>query len=170
VAKTTDTCFLCEQPGKCKKYTFYSGVMKGGTTHRMINYTVTFFERWSELTIHEIQVCRECPLRLWKQKQKPLMILYGAVAGVMAPIALLALILLPGIALRVAVGGLAAVAVLVLGGLFLVQLQRYNLKKPKQSQFEPLVIAEASTYFPDEKRTFLTCEQYIERSEAGVFG
>src|SRR4051794_11787454 len=62
-------CFLCEQPVKGKRFTFYSGVKKGGTSHEMASCTVTFFERWSDLTMHEVQVCRDCQLRLWRQQQ-----------------------------------------------------------------------------------------------------
>ena len=62
-----------------------------------------------------------------------------------------------------------AVVALALGGLFVVQLQRYTAKKPKQSQLEPLVVKEASNFLPNENRKFLTNDQYIERFEAGVF-
>ena len=165
--KESDECFLCDRLVKSKQFTFFSGVMKGGTTHRMLSCTVTFFERWSDLTMHEIQVCRECQLRLWQEKQFPPLVLLGGGAALAALVALVGVVLLPGAA-RIAVGALAGVAALALGGLFVVQLQQYQSRKPKQAQLEPLVIREAKDRLPDEGHTYMTSEQYIERHEKGI--
>src|SRR5262245_23301802 len=94
--KNVGACFLCEMPGKVRPFTFYSGVMKGGTTHRMLSCTVTFFERWSDLTLHEIQVCRSCQVRLWRQKHLLPMILFGSGTVVAVLFGLLTLLLLDG--------------------------------------------------------------------------
>src|SRR5262245_32263981 len=167
--KDMDGCFLCEQPGKAKRFSFYSGVMKGGTTHRMLSCTVTFFERWSDLTLHDIGVCQDCQIRLWRQKQFPPVLLSGGGAGVVALLALVPLILLPWPA-GLVVTGLAAVVALALGGLFAFCLRRYLSQKPKRDQVEPLVIEEASAKLPYRDRTYLTTEQFMERQDKGVFG
>jgi hypothetical protein len=167
--KDMDGCFLCEQPGKAKRFTFYSGVLKGGTTHRMLSCTVTFFERWSDLTLHDIGVCRDCQIRLWRQKQLPSVVLSGSGAGVVALFTLAPLVLLPGTAGFV-VAALPAATALALGGLFVFYLQRYRAQKPKRDQVEPLVIEKASAKLPYRDRTFLTTEQFIERQDKGVFG
>jgi hypothetical protein len=167
--KDMDGCFLCEQPGKAKRFTFYSGVLKGGTTHRMLSCTVTFFERWSDLTMHDIGVCRDCQVRLWRHKQLPSMVLAACGAAVVGLFALVPLVLLPGAAGLVLAGLVAAVA-LALGGLFVVHLQRYRLQKPKRDLVEPLVIEEARAKLPHRDRTYLTTDQFIERQEKGIFG
>jgi hypothetical protein len=167
--KRTDACFLCDGDGKLKKVTFYSGVMKGGTTHHLASVTVTFFERWSDLTMHEIQVCRDCQVRLWRQKHFLPMLLCGIGAAVLALVGVVALILVPGPA-RFAALGLALVATLAAGAVGVVLAQRYFNKKPKHAQTEPLVVAAAKTRLPNEGLTFLTSEQYVARYEQGVFG
>jgi hypothetical protein len=167
--KEMDSCFLCEQPVKAKRFSFYSGVMKGGTTHRLRSVTVTFFERWSDLTVHDIGVCRDCQIRLWRQKYFLPVVLSGIGAGVVALLALVPLILLPETAGFV-MAGLTAVVALALGGLFAFYLRLYLAQKPKRDQLEPLVIDEASAKLPDRGRTYLTMEQFQERQDKGVFG
>src|SRR3954454_9585180 len=99
-----DGCFLCEQPGKARRFSFYSGVMKGGTTHRLRSYKVTFFERWSDLILHDIGVCHDCQIRVWRRKHLLPMVLSGSGAGVVDLLALALLILLPGTAAFVVAG------------------------------------------------------------------
>jgi hypothetical protein len=164
-----DGCFLCEQPGKARRFTFYSGVMKGGTTHKLASCTVTFFERWSELTMHDIGVCRDCQMRLWRQKQYPSMVYSGIGAAVLALFPMGLLLLVPGVAGFVA-AALAAAVALALAGTFVFHLRLYRAQKPKRDQVEPLIIEEASTKLPHRDRTYLTTEQYIERQDKGVFG
>src|SRR5262245_57018960 len=166
--KEMDGCFLCEQPGKAKRFSFYSGVLKGGTTHRMLSCTVTFFERWSDLTLHDIGVCRDCQLRLWRQKQFLPMVLSGSGAGVVALLALVPLILQLGTAGFVG-AALAAVIALALGGVFAFYLRRYRARKPKRDQVEPLIIEEASAKLSYRGRAYLTMEQFMERQDRGVF-
>src|SRR5262249_832908 len=127
-----DDRFLCEMPGKCKRFTFYSGVMKGGTTHELLSCTITFFERWSDLTMHEIRVCRECQVRLWKQKFTLPLVAFAAGAGLALLVALVGLLLpWPALLAGVAVGGIGALA---FGGLFAFQLQQSKNAKPKHAQ------------------------------------
>ena len=167
--KNTDGCFLCEQPGKAKRFSFYSGVMKGGTTHKMLSCTVTFFERWSDMILHDIGVCHDCQVRLWRQKQLLPVVLSGSGAGVVALLALVPLVLLPG-TVGFVLTALAGVLALALGGLFAFYLQRYLSQKPKRDQVETLVIEEASTKLPYRDRTYLTMDQFMERQDKGVFG
>jgi hypothetical protein len=167
--KDMDGCFLCEQPGKARRFTFYSGVMKGGTTHKMLSCTVTFFERWSDVTMHDIGVCRDCQLRLWRQKHLLPMVLAGSGAGIIGLFALPPLVLLPGTA-GLVVAALPVVTALALGGVFVYNLQRYRDQKPKRDEIEPLFIQEASAKLPHDERTYLTTEQFIERQDKGVFG
>jgi hypothetical protein len=167
--KEMDGCFLCEQPGRAKRFSFYSGVLKGGTSHRMLTCTVTFFERWSDLTLHDIGVCRDCQIRLWRQKQRLPAVLSGTGAGVVALLALVPLLLLPGTA-GLVVAALVAVFALALGALFAFYLRRYLAQKPKRDQVEPLVIEAASAKLPSRGRTYLTMEQFIQRQDKGAFG
>src|SRR5262245_36015566 len=134
-------------PVKGKRFTFYSGVLKGGSTTRLLTCTVTVFERWSDLTIHEIQVCRWCQLRLWRRKQLVPMVLAGSACGVVGLLGLPWLFLLPGVA-RFAVPALAALVALALGGVFAVYLWQFLAGKPKHAQLEPLVLAEAVGKLP----------------------
>ena len=165
--RDADDCFLCEQPVKTRRFTFYSGVKKGGTTHELLSCTVTFFERWSDLTMHEIEVCRDCQQRLWKEKHFVPMALCGAGAAVMALIALLGVLLpAPAMWLVVGLGGFGALA---LGALFVVCRQQYQTK-PKHSEVEPLVIRAAIPKLPPERHTYLTTDQYIERVQKGIIG
>jgi hypothetical protein len=164
-----DRCFLCDTDGKCKRFTFYSGVMKGGTTHRLITCTVTFFERWSDLTMHEIQVCRDCQLRLWRERHFTPLLLSGIGAGVALLLAAVLALLLSGPA-QVVLPILLGVAALALGGLTLVRLRRYRERKPKHAEVEPLVIEEAMDLLPCRGHTFMTSEQYIERHQHGIIG
>src|SRR5262249_39413420 len=149
-------------------FSFYSGVLKGGTTHRMLSCTVTFFERWSDMTLHDVGVCRDCQIRLWRKKQFLPMVLSGSGAGVVALLALVPLILQLGTAGFV-VATLAAVIALALGGRFVFYLRRYRAQKPKRDQLEPLIIEEASAKLPSRDRTYLTMEKFMERQGRGVF-
>jgi hypothetical protein len=168
VKKDADVCFLCEQPGKGKRFTFYSGIKKGGTTHRMASCTITFFERWSDLMMHQVHVCRDCQVRLWRRSRLLPTVALGAGMAVAGLLALVGLVLLDGAA-RFAALGVGGVAVLLLGALFGVQLRSYLDRKPKHSHLEALVIQEAIDRLPGE-RTYLTSEQYVERHEAGIIG
>ncbi len=169
MGKNATECFLCGKAGKTRKFTFYSGIVKGGTTSRLLTVTVTFLERWSELTMHEIQVCRDCQLRLWRQKQFLPAVLFGCAAGAVALLGAVALILLSGAAWY-AVLALTVVAVLVLGGLFVMYLRQYLAGKPELARLEPLVLQEALANFPDSDHTFMTAGQYLERADKGIFG
>jgi hypothetical protein len=165
--KYLDGCFLCDQPGKAKRFSFYSGVMKGGTTHRLRSCTVTVFERWSDMKLHDIGVCHDCQLRLWRRQQFLPVVLCGSGAGGMALLALAPLLLLSGTAGFVLLG-LAGVVALALGGLFAFSLRRYLARKLQRDQVEPLVIAEASAKLPHRNRSYLTMEQYRQRLDRGV--
>jgi len=166
--KNADGCFLCESPGKTKKFTFYSGIMKGGTTHRTIHYIVTFLERWSDLTMHEVQLCSDCKIRLWRKKQLPPMILYVIGAAVFALLGLVGVILVPGV-MRFVAAALFGIVVLIFAALFFVQFKKYSNRKPKNSLLEPIVLQEVVLFYPDDNRTYLTTDQYIERHEKGAF-
>ena len=168
-AKKTACCFLCTGAGKAKRFVFYSGIMKGGTTHRMLSCTVTFYERWSDLTLHEIEVCRECQLRLWQKKYLVGMALFGGLAALPALLGLAGLLLLSGTA-RFVAPAVAAVSLLVLAGFFVVNLRQYLVKKPHHDLIEPLVLWEATGRFPRSTRTFMTTDQYLDRHGRGVFG
>jgi len=173
MAKTGDPCFLCEQTGKkLKKFTFYSGIKKGGTTHRTIHYKVTFLERWSELTMHEIHVCRDCTQELWQEQRKKQflpMVLLASGAAISLLIALICGILLPGLA-RYMVAFVFLAAALGLGGLAIVFLQRYRMEKPPAGRVDLLVLEEALDKLPYEEHTYLTSDQYAERYDMGVLG
>src|SRR5262249_21161372 len=145
----------------------YSGIMKGGTTHRMLSCTVTFLERWSDLTMHEIHVCRHCTNRLWRQKHRPPVILYACGAAVSALVALLGLLLLQDVA-QIVVAALAATAAFALGGLLIYQYQFNLIRKPTHSELEPLVMKEAMDSLPDNDHTYMTTEQYLERHQKGI--
>ena len=168
-AKKTGCCFLCAGTGKAKRFAFYSGVMKGGTTHRMLSCTVTFFERWSDLTLHEVEVCRECQLRLWRKKYLVLMALCGGLAALPVMFGVALLVLLSGTA-RFVAPAVAAVPLLVLAGFFVVAWRQYRVKKPHHDLIEPLVLWEATGRFPRSNRTFMTTDQYLDRHGQGVFG
>jgi hypothetical protein len=167
--KDVEECFLCERVGKGKRFSFYSGIMKGGTTHRMLSCTVTFFERWSDLTMHEMHVCRECQVRLWQQQHKGAVIGYGVGTGVAALLTVVPVILLSGAALWVTLA-LGVVVALALGTLFFVQLKKYRIRKPRHADIEPLVIDEAMDRLPCDKHTFMTTEQYLDRVQKGIIG
>ncbi len=161
-------CFLCEMPVKGKRFTFYSGVMKGGSTTRLLTCTVTVFERWQNLTIHEIQVCRWCQQRLWRRQQLVPMILFGIGASVMLFLTLAGLVLLPGVIRFVAL----VPAVLVALGLavpFAVYLCRYLFGRPKYAQLEPLIMTAAMVKLPERGHTYMTTDQYLERQRQGIF-
>jgi hypothetical protein len=168
--RSDDSCLLCDATGKVKKVIFYSGIMKGGTTHRLSRVTVTFFERWSDLTMHEIHVCRECQREVWKQKFKMSMILSGSAAAVLAVISVVGLIALPWPA-GLIVGGVTAIALLGLAGVFAWNVSGFVVKKPKFDDVEPLIVQEAGrVLFPGERRSFLTTDEFIERQRDGAFG
>jgi hypothetical protein len=166
VKKDIEVCFLCHQLETGKRFKFYSGVMKGGTTHRLRTVTVKFFERWKDLTLHEIHVCRACQLRLWRGRQIIPMVLSAGGAGVLASLGLAALLFLGG-PVGVTLSALAAVAALALGGCFAYYLRRYRAAKPKYSQVELLVVEEASLKLP-KGLTCMTTEQYLERYNKGI--
>ena len=165
--KDMGSCFLCELPLKGKRFKFYSGLLKGGSTTRLMTYTVTVFERWSELTEYEISVCRHCQQRLWRNKHLLPMVLCGGALAITAVFALAALVLLPGI-MRFAVPCLTALIGLVLTGAFLYFLWQLLAGKPTHAQLEPLVIGEAMGKLPRRNHTFLTTDQFIERHEKGM--
>jgi len=166
--KDAGGCFLCEEPGKGKKFTFYSGVVKGGTTHELLSCTVTFFERWSDLTMHEIHVCRDCQLRLWREERYPPVVFSAIGAGVAALLGLVLPFVLTGTA-RIVATALAAVAALALAGTFVACLRRYRDPKPKHAQLEPLVLGEAMAKLPED-HTYMTAEAYEERVGKGIIG
>jgi hypothetical protein len=142
--------------------------MKGGTTHRMLSCTVTFFERWSDLTMHEIQVCRACQLRVWQQQYRLPMVQSAIGAGVSAVLVWPVFFLVPGLAGWV-VGAVLAIAALAFVGMFVYQRQ-LSRQKPKNAQVEPLVLKEAMDLLPNEDHTFLTTDQYLERHAKGIIG
>jgi hypothetical protein len=164
-----EECFLCDSTGKCKLFRFYSGIMKGGTTHRLLTVTVTFFERWSEMIKHEIHVCKDCQVRLWRKHHFPGMTLYALGAGLSALLGLTVLVLLAGADYFV-IPIVAFLAALALGVCFVLKWTTYKDPKPKASLVEPLIIKEAMDNLPGEGHTFLTSEQYLERYRAGVIG
>jgi hypothetical protein len=161
-------CFLCERTARGKRFLFFSGVMKGGTTHEMLSCKVTFFERWSDLTKHEIHVCQECQLRLWRRRQFAPMVLYGSGAAVAVLLALVGVIFLTGMA-AVAAAVLAGFAALALGGFFVFHLHHYRTRKPKRAPLDPLVIRASMDRLPNPQHTYLTAAQYIERHKKGIF-
>src|SRR5262249_17805508 len=120
-----EECFLCDSTAKCKLFRFYSGVMKGGTTHKLLTVTVTFFERWSDITKHEICVCKDCQIRLWRKHQFPPMALYGAGAVLTALVGLTLLIVLAGADYFI-LPILAFLGAVVLGVFFALKLRKYQ--------------------------------------------
>lgn len=172
MAKTGDPCFLCEQTGKkLKKFTSYSGIKKGGTTHRTIHHKVTFLERWNALTMHESHVCRDCTQELWQEQRKkqflPIVLLASG-AAMSLLIALICGFLLPGLAHYMV--AFVFLATLDLVGLAIVLLQRYGVEKPPAGRVDLLVLEEALDKLPYEEHTYLTSDQYAERYDMGILG
>src|SRR5581483_10170885 len=160
--KDATGCFLCAMPVKAKRFTFYSGIMKGGSTTRLLRHTITVLEHWQNLTMHEIQVCRWCQTRLWRKRQLLPIIFFGAGAAVMFVAALAGLVLLAvDVLFAVVFTALAVLVALVLTGVLAVFLWRCFLAKPSHAQLEPLILAEAVGKLPDRGHTYMTTEQYV---------
>jgi hypothetical protein len=162
-------CFICKMPVKARLFTFYSGVMKGGSTTRLKRRIVTVLEFWQNLTMHEIHVCRFCQMRAWRRKQLLPMILFGAGA------ALMFLFVLGGLALMVVdllfglfVATLSAFVALVLTAGFAFFAWRSFLAKPSHAQLEPAIIDAAIPLLPRRGHTYMTSEQYVERHQQGI--
>jgi len=165
--KNVDRCFLCDQPGKGRRITFYSGVCKGGSTTKMLTVTVTVFERWRDLRIYEIHVCRECVQRLWARRPNWIPLATGIGAGVVLLIALACLLLSPIVAL---VFGVVALA---LGGGAVGLWFQHRAQKPDPDQMERLIVQEAIDILPEdgnEDHTFITNEQYRDLVRRGILG
>jgi len=167
--KKAGECFLCGAEHKGRNFTFYSGVRKGGSRTELTTVIVTVFERWRDLRIYEIFVCRDCQLRLWADHTKWPPILWGGGAGLVALAAVLGgllALLAPVAGLLVGVGlGMVALA---LGGVAVWFLLRHLGKKPEREQLELLVVREAQRYFPTPRHTFITVDQYQDLIRAGV--
>jgi hypothetical protein len=165
--KDVACCFFCDEPARGKRFTFYSGVRKGGSRTELYSATVTVFERWRDLKIYEIHVCRECQLRLWSERPNLAPILWAAGAALVLLLLIPSLILFDGVA-RLVVGGILGVTALVLGGLAAGLLLRHRAQKPDRSHLDPLVVCSAMHVLPDEGHTFLTLEQYLELVDRGI--
>jgi hypothetical protein len=165
MAKSEGECFLCGAEGRGKRFTFYSGERKGSTTTELLSATVTVHERWSDLRMHEAFVCRDCQERLWAEHVKWPPIFCYAGAGALLLMAIPCVFfgtvgMVIGIALVVLALGVGGAGVWL-------QLQG---KKPQRARLEPLIVREAMDQFPDEGRTFLTNEQYIDLVDRGIIG
>ena len=168
MAKSAGECFLCEEEGKVRRVTFYSGVRKAGSRTELLCATVTVFERWRDLRIYEIHVCRECQQRLWAEHTKMPPILCAIGAALLLLLSVVCAVLLPGeLGLVVAVPfGLLALGV---GGVAVWLFMRQRAK-PEREQIEPLIVKEAMWKFPDEGHTFITSDQYVELIRQGILG
>jgi hypothetical protein len=165
--KNVDLCLLCEEPGKGKRFTFFSGVCKGGSTTQLLSATVTVFERWRDLKIYEIHVCRECQQRLWAGRPNWTPLAAGAGAGVVLLLALGCLLVSPIAGLVIGMLALALAGAAV-GFWFL-----HRSQKPVRAQLERLVVLAAIEVLPNddnEDHTFLTNDQYLELVERGILG
>jgi len=164
--KSVDECLLCGREGKGKRFTFYSGERKGSSRTELLSATVTVSERWSDVQMHEAHVCRDCQERLWAEHVKWPPILCWAGAGALL-VASLPIGLLGG-GVGLAIAAVLIVAALAAGG---AGAWLYSQgKKPRRAQLEPLVVQEAMGWFPDEGRTFITSEQYVELVDRGIIG
>lgn len=165
-----DVCFLCRAEGKAKLLRFYSGEKKGGTTHRMVTCTITFMERWNDLVIHEIRVCRACREEHWRAKHSLPMKLYSIGSAVCLILAVVLALVLWGQDYFVLSGFFLTVGC-VLGGYFAYHWQKSRLQKPPASELEPLLIESAMDKMIEyNHHSFMTTEQYLERYRAGVLG
>jgi hypothetical protein len=166
MAKSAGECFLCGAERKCKRFTFYSGERKGGSRTVLTTATVTVSERWNDVKMHEVHVCRACQERLWQNDVKWPPILCGAGGAVLLLPAVPVAIFGGGIGLAVA--GALVVAALAAGG---VGAWLYTQgKKPQRARLEELVVEEAMKELPDEDRTFITNDVYIDLVDRGIIG
>jgi hypothetical protein len=167
VAKKSGDCFLCDGVGKGRTFTFYSGVRKSGSTTQLTTVTVTVLERWRDLRIYEIFVCRECQLRLWSSHTlwPPVWCAVGAVPLVLLAVA--CVLLLP-LAAGLAVGGLLGLAAMAAGGAAVWFLIRHLARKPAREPLERLVVREAIRDLGEPGHTFITVDQYQELMRLGV--
>jgi hypothetical protein len=166
MSKSEGECFLCGEEGKGKRFTFYSGERKGGSRTELLSATVTVSEWWNDLRMHEAHVCRECQERLWAEHVKWPPILCGIGAAVLlvlaAPIAIL------GGRVGLAIAAVLVVAALAVGG---AAVWFYTQgKRPQRARIEQLVVREAAGQFPDDGRTYLTNEKYLDLVDRGVIG
>jgi hypothetical protein len=166
MAKSAGECFLCGEEGKGKRITFYSGARKGGSRTELLTATVTVHEWWKDLTLHEILVCRACQDRLWAQQKDWTPLLCGVGAAVFLVLAVpCAFFGLIGLVLA----GVLLVAALAAGGAA-VWLHLQGKPKPTRALLDPLLVKEAMMLLPDEGRTFLTNDQYIDLVDRGIIG
>jgi hypothetical protein len=165
MSKSASECFLCNEEGKGKRFTFYSGVRKGGSRTELLSATVTVMEWWKDLRMYEIHVCRRCMDRLWAQHVKwpPILCFIGA--------AVLLVLAVPCVFLGViglVIAGILLVAALAAGG---AGVWFYTQgKKPQRARLEPLVVKEAMEILPEEGRTFITNDQYLDLVDRGIIG
>jgi hypothetical protein len=167
VAKKSGECFLCDGAGKGRTFTFYSGVRKSGSTTRMTTVTITVLERWRDLRIYEIFVCRDCQLRLWSAHTlwPPIWCAVGA-----APLVLMAvacMLLLP-LAVGLVVGGMLGLLTMAVGGLAVWFLIRHLARKPQRAALERLVVREAMHDLGEPGHTFITVDQYLDLMRLGI--
>lgn len=167
VKKGASECFICDETTKCKRFKFYSGVKKGGSTTRMLSCTVTVFEQWDELTMHEIEVCRECQLDLWRRKQMFPLIFFAAAAGAAFVIGVPSLLFLSW-PMQVAVPAVFGLVALVMLGFAGYYLWKYFGVKPSPSDVAPLVIRATMDRLGEPGHTFMTGDQFVERHQSGM--
>jgi hypothetical protein len=166
VSKVQSECLLCNEHRKGKRITFYSGVRKAGSRTELLTATITIPERWRDLVLHEAHVCRECQARLWAQHSKWPPILCGIGAAVSLPPAVPIAVFGGGTGMVIGIGlVIAALAAGGAGAWFYIQGQ-----KPQRAQMESLIVREAMTLFPDEGRTFMTNDQYVDLVDRGIIG
>jgi hypothetical protein len=164
MAKGTGECFLCREEGKGKRFTFYSGVRKGGSRTELITATVTVMEWWKDLQVHEIHVCRDCQERLWRERVRWPPVLCGAGGAVLLLLAV-PVAVFGGLA-GLAVAAALAVAALAAGGAGAWLYVQGG--KPQRGQMDPLVVRAAMARFPDHGRAYITSEVYLDLVDRGI--
>jgi hypothetical protein len=166
MAKTTGVCFLCGEEGKGKRFTFYSGIRSGGSRTELISTTVIVMEWWKDLQLHEVHVCQDCQERLWENHVRWVPIQCWLAAVTLLGAALPSAIVGGGVGLALA--GVLLAAALTAGGVgFWLRVQN---RKPRRARLEPLIVQAAMRRFPDEGRTFLTNDVYIDLVDRGIIG
>jgi hypothetical protein len=164
MAKGKGECFLCGQEDRGKRFTFYSGVRKGGSRTELITVTVTVLEWWKDLQVHDVHVCRVCQERLWRERPNWQPVLWGAGGAVLlllaVPVAVFGGLVGLGVAAVLVVAALAAGA----AGVWL----HVQGAKPQRGQMDPLVVRAAMAHLLDHGRTYVTSEVYQDLVERGI--